>query len=133
MGTLRQKYAKKSKTFRVQTGCFIFRAKKPLFPIQHLVTISAELERYADRRRIMDAGEKKALSDIEEFGCHIIHVLEDEEGPPFVYSVSVQKSSGAPEAMVIGLKQPIAHFVVNEYNRRVRSGERFSPGARYDG
>jgi hypothetical protein len=45
----------------------------------------------------------------------------------------VQKSSGAPEVMVIGLKQPIAHFVVDEYNRRVGAGERFVPGARYDG
>ena len=81
----------------------------------------------------MDAGEQKALDDIEAYGCHVIHVLEDEKGPPFSYSVGVQRTSGAPEVMVIGLKRPIAHFVVNEYNRRVRAGERFAPGARYDG
>jgi hypothetical protein len=81
----------------------------------------------------MDAGEKKALADIEEYGCHVIHVLEDEEGPPFAYSVGVQKTSGVPEVMVIGLKQPIAHFVVNEYNTRVRAGERFRTGERYSG
>jgi hypothetical protein len=81
----------------------------------------------------VDAGEKKALADIEQFGCHVIHVLEDEEGPPFSYSVGVQQSSGAPEVMVIGLKQPIAHFVVNEYNRRVRAGVRFVLGVRYEG
>jgi hypothetical protein len=81
----------------------------------------------------MDAGEEKALADIERYGCHVIHVLEDEEGPPFSYSVGVQKTSGAPEVIVIGLKQPIAHFVVNEYNARVRAGERFAPGRRYGG
>jgi len=81
----------------------------------------------------MDAGEKKALADIEEYGCHVIHVLEDEEGPPFAYSVGVQKTSGAAEVIVIGLKRPIAHFMVNEYNTRVRTGERFNPGERYDG
>lgn len=81
----------------------------------------------------MNAGEKKALADIEEYGCHVIHVLEDDEGPPFSYSVGVQRASGAPEVMVIGLKQPIAHFVVNEYNSRVRAGERFTSGVRYDG
>jgi len=81
----------------------------------------------------MDDEEKQALADIEEYGCHVIHVLEDDEGPPFSYSVGIQKSLGAPEAIVIGLKQPIAHFVVNEYNRRVRSGERFVAGQRYDG
>src|SRR5688572_4429785 len=31
-----------------------------------------------------DAAEKKALADIEEHGCHGIHVLEDEEGPPLL-------------------------------------------------
>lgn len=81
----------------------------------------------------MDAGEKKALDDIEKYGCHVIHVLEDEEGPPFSYSVGVQKTSGVPEVIVIGLKQTIAHFVVNEYNSRVRAGERFAPGTRHEG
>ena len=81
----------------------------------------------------MDAGEKKALADIEKYGCHVIHVLEDDEGPPFSYSVGVQKTSGAPEVIVIGLKQPIAHFVVNEYNSRVRAGERFAAGTRHEG
>jgi len=81
----------------------------------------------------MDAGEKKALADIEKYGCHVIHVLEDEEGPPFSYSVGVQKTSGAPEVIVIGLKQHVAHFLVNEYNRRIRAGERFDAGARYEG
>jgi hypothetical protein len=81
----------------------------------------------------MDAAEEKALADIEEHGCHVIHVLEDEEGPPFSYSVGVQKTSGAPEVIVIGLKQPIAHFVINEYNDRVRAGERFAAGTRHEG
>jgi hypothetical protein len=81
----------------------------------------------------MDDGAKKTLADIEAYGCQVIHVLEDDQGSPFSYSVGVQKSSGAPEVIVIGLDQPIAHFVVNEYNRRVRSGERFIPGKRYDG
>jgi hypothetical protein len=81
----------------------------------------------------MDAAEKKALADIEKYGCHVVHVLEDDEGPPFAYSVGIQKSSGAPEVIVIGLRQPIAHFLVNEYNDRVRAGKRFAGGTRYEG
>jgi hypothetical protein len=81
----------------------------------------------------MDAAEQKALADIEQYGCHVLHVLGDETGPPFSYSVGVQKTTGAPEVVVLGLAQPVAHFVVNEYNRRVRAGERFEVGARYDG
>jgi hypothetical protein len=81
----------------------------------------------------MESGDEKVLADIEQYGCHVIHVLENETGPPFSYSVGVQKTSGAPEVIVIGLKQPIAHFVVNEYNTRVRAGERFAAGGRYEG
>jgi hypothetical protein len=62
----------------------------------------------------MNDGEKKALADIKEYGCHVIHVLEDKESPPFSYSVGVQKTSGAPEVLIVGLKEPIAHFIVNE-------------------
>jgi hypothetical protein len=80
----------------------------------------------------MDAGEKKALENIEEFGCHVLHVMAEDELPPFSYSVGITKSSGQPEAVVIGLKQPMAHFVINEYNSRVRAGEIFEPGKTYD-
>jgi Domain of unknown function (DUF4262) len=76
----------------------------------------------------MDEHERKALSDIEQYGCHVIHVLGEDDFPPFTYSVGIQKSAVAPELVVIGLKRPIAHFIINEYNRRVRAGERFVDG-----
>ena len=76
----------------------------------------------------MDAAEQKALEDIERYGCHILHIMAEGELPPFSYTVGIQRASNAPELIVIGLKQPIAHFVLNEYNRRVREGERFSDG-----
>ncbi len=70
----------------------------------------------------------KAIADIEKYGCHVIHVGAEDDLPPFSYSVGIQRSSGAPEVVIIGLEQPISHFVVNEYNRRVRAGERFRSG-----
>ena len=76
----------------------------------------------------MDAGERKALADIKEFGCHVIHVLEEDDLPPFAYPIGIEKTTGKPEIVVIGLKQPLAHFIVNEYNRRVRNGEKLEAG-----
>ncbi len=76
----------------------------------------------------MDAAEQKALEDIERYGCHILHIMAEGDLPPFSYTVGIERASNAPELIVIGLKQPIAHFVLNEYNRRVREGERFSDG-----
>ncbi len=81
----------------------------------------------------MDAGEQKALADIELYGCHVIHVLAEDDRPPFSYSVGIQRSSAVPEIIVIGLKQPLSHFIVNEYNRRVRTGARFKLGQRVSG
>jgi hypothetical protein len=79
----------------------------------------------------MDKGDEKALADIERYGCHVIHVAGDDDLPPFSYSVGIQKSTGKPEVVAIGLKQPLAHFVVNAYNDRARNGEAFMPGRPY--
>lgn len=81
----------------------------------------------------MDPRDQKALDDIAEYGCHVIHVMEDDEGPGFSYSAGIERSSAAPEVVVIGLKRSLAHSIVNEYNRRVRAGERFEVGRRYGG
>ena len=76
----------------------------------------------------IESGEQKALADIERYGCHVVHVLAEGILPPFSYSVGIQRSFGAPELIVIGLKQPLGHAIINEYNRRIRSGERFAWG-----
>jgi hypothetical protein len=81
----------------------------------------------------MNSGEQKALDDIGRYGCHVLHVLEEGELPPFSYSVGIHKTSNEPEIIVVGLEEPIAHFIVNEYNGRVRAGERFKIGACYSG
>lgn len=81
----------------------------------------------------MDKDEEKALKDIEEYGCHILHVMEEDEYPRFSYSVGIQKSTGQPELIVTGLEQELAHWMISEYNKRIKAGEVFSPGEFYDG
>ena len=76
----------------------------------------------------MDHAEQKALSNIDEYGCHIIHVLEEDGLPPFSYSVGIWKSSSAAELIVVGLDRKIAHLVINDYNARVRDGWRIEEG-----
>jgi Domain of unknown function (DUF4262) len=76
-------------------------------------------------------GDERTRDDIAEYGCTVMHVMEEGELPPFAYSIGTFQETGAPEIVVIGLKQPMAHFIVNEYNRRVRSGERLEVGGFY--
>lgn len=81
----------------------------------------------------MDEAEKKCLADVDKYGCHVIHVMAEDSLPPFSYSVGIERSSGAPEIIVIGLKQTLSHFIVNEYNTRIRGGERLQIGTRVAG
>jgi len=83
--------------------------------------------------RTMAANDEKTRDDIERYGCTVINVLEEGELPPFAYSIGVTQKTGEPEVVVIGLKRELAHFIVNEYNRRVRGGERFESGQLYSG
>ena len=77
----------------------------------------------------MDPVEEKALNDITSYGCHVIHAMEEGELPPFSYSVGIERTSQAPELLVIGLKRELAHSIINAYNARVSAGESFEPGA----
>ncbi|MEE4382372.1 MAG: DUF4262 domain-containing protein [Pseudomonadales bacterium] len=81
----------------------------------------------------MDPADQKALDDIAEYGCHIIHVLEEDDLPGFSYSIGIQEREGQPELIVTGLNRDLAHWIINEYNHRVRAGERFSTEAFYEG
>ena len=81
----------------------------------------------------MDKSEEKALRDIDEYGCHILHVMEDGEYPRFSYSIGIEKNTGQPELIVTGLKQELSHWMINEYNNRVKSGEVFKPNKYYQG
>jgi hypothetical protein len=76
----------------------------------------------------MDAGEQIVFEDVAEHGCNILHALEEGDLPPFSYSVGIYRTCGAPELLVVGLKQPVAQWTINEYSRRVRQGEKFQVG-----
>lgn len=78
-------------------------------------------------------GDQKTKEDIAKYGCSVMHVFDTEgDLPSFAYSIGIQQQSGAPEVVVIGLNRPMAHSVINEYNRRTREGERFKIGKYYD-
>ena len=79
-------------------------------------------------------GDQRTKDDICKYGCSVMHVFDTEgDLPPFAYSIGIQQETGAPEVVVIGLKRPMAHSVINEYNNRVREGERFEVGKYYEG
>jgi hypothetical protein len=81
----------------------------------------------------MDPSEAKALANIEKYGCHVLHIMEEDDLPEFTYSVGIERASAAPEAVVVGLRRELSHSMINEYNRRIREGEAIRPGQLYEG
>lgn len=81
----------------------------------------------------MDESDKKALDDIEQFGCHVLNVLEGDGEPSFSYSIGINKQQNKPDVVVMGLKSELAHSLVNNYKDRLLSGEEFIPGKYYQG
>jgi len=81
----------------------------------------------------MDDTDRKTPEYIDKFGCSVMHIAAEDDLPPFSYSVGIQRTSGAPEVVLIGLQRELAHSVINQYNDRVRAGEKFLPGQGYAG
>jgi len=79
----------------------------------------------------MDKHEEKALKNIEKHGCHILHVMEDHAEPSFTYSIGIEQCTSKPDVIVTGLDRDISHFLINEYNHRIKDGETFEADKLY--
>jgi len=80
------------------------------------------------------ASDQRVADDIAKYGCHVISVFDPEEQlPTFSYSVGVQATTGAPEAIVIGVRPSLGHSMINEYNDQVRKGAKFERGVLHPG
>jgi hypothetical protein len=71
--------------------------------------------------------DKELQRNIELYGLQVQHVLEDDIGPGFSYSVGLFKSYGHAEIIMIGLKQQLAHTLINNMAHDIKGGKVFSP------
>lgn len=79
----------------------------------------------------MGEKDQKALNDIDEFGCHVLNVMEGEGEPSFSYSIGINKKQQKHDVVIIGLKSKLAHSMINNYKNRLLEGEEFEPGKFY--
>jgi hypothetical protein len=75
--------------------------------------------------------QNKVLSDIEQHGCHIIHVMEDEIGPGFSYSIGLFHTFKHPEIIFIGLNPELAQVLINNICSDIKKGKSFYGGQSY--
>lgn len=79
-----------------------------------------------------DFDKARILKNIEKNGCHITHVDAEETSPSFTYSIGIEKSTGHPDVIITGMDKDSAHFLINEYNFRIKDGESFEADKFYD-
>jgi len=97
-----------------------------------MTTVSKKYE--TSRTRALRAGklnshEKTALSNIEEFGCSILHVKNpNEERPFFSYTLGLFDTTNAPELITVGLRESTAQAMLNKAAKQMRVGVDLSKG-----
>ncbi|MFN3649349.1 MAG: DUF4262 domain-containing protein [Armatimonadota bacterium] len=74
----------------------------------------------------------RVARDVAEYGWHTIGIEEDEEGPPFAYSVGFVRTLGHPEVLVAGLEPHLGHDILSTIAAEVREGQQFEPEREYE-
>lgn len=80
----------------------------------------------------MNDDETQLLSDIKEYGWHVILVDEDDEGPSFGYTIGLYKTYQHPEIILFGLKIELIHSIINIIGQNIASGISYIEGNEYD-
>src|SRR6266853_2558183 len=78
----------------------------------------------------LEADERKLVDDIELYGCHVIHVKPQQPIPGWSYTIGLYEALQQPELIVVGMKQDLAHYLLNEAARRMKQGLRLASGHR---
>lgn len=81
----------------------------------------------------LEPDEAKLVDDIEKYGCHVIQVSPGNGFPGWSFTIGLEDVLCVPELIVIGLKDEVAHFLLNECARRLQNGARFEAGRREQG
>ena len=78
----------------------------------------------------LDPGETTFITKLREHGWCITNVFADKEGPGFAYTTGFWVSVGAPEVIVFSLEANIAHTILWEIYRGLKSGRQLLVGQR---
>ena len=79
----------------------------------------------------MDEERARIEKDIQSWGCHVIRVPEDDEGPGFAFSIGFHERFDHPEVIVTGLPLDLMHDIVNGIAEVLLEGKRYEVGQRY--
>ena len=71
-----------------------------------------------------DKVHKALLDNIDKYGLTVRYVFDNKEDFHFSYSIGLYKTYQHPEIIMIGLKQELAHVVINNLAADIKNGKR---------
>jgi hypothetical protein len=69
-----------------------------------------------------DASERKVLADVEEYGWHCLNIHAEGDSAPWTFTIGLYKTWKFPELIIVGLKQDVAHAVLNNVAVDLKKG-----------
>lgn len=69
-----------------------------------------------------DDSDRKLLSDVSEFGWHVVGIHEEENSPRFAFSVGLYYQYLHPEMMIMGLPHEVAHKLLANVQGIIQQG-----------
>jgi hypothetical protein len=76
----------------------------------------------------LSAEQRKVLTDIAEYGCHVVSVPEDGETPDYSFTVGLWHTWQHPEVAVVGLDEEVAQDLLNAVADLIDEGATFTAG-----
>lgn len=73
----------------------------------------------------------KLLADVQEYGWHVVRVLEKGDTPGWAFSIGLYKNFHHPEIVVFGLNEDLMYYLINDIGEEVRKGKTFQVGGLY--
>lgn len=74
---------------------------------------------------------EKIVSDIKNYGCHLICIESDGYLPSFVYSIGLFEKFNHPEIIVFGLDIDLMGLLINNIKDEIKKGHVFKTGELY--
>lgn len=74
-----------------------------------------------------DDSDRKLLSDVSQFGWHVVGIHEEENSPRFAFSVGLYYQYLHPEIMIMGLPHEVAHKLLASVQNIIHQGGFIQP------
>lgn len=86
-----------------------------------------------DLPKCSNDNDKQVVNDVQQFGLHVVKVLEQGGTPGWAFSIGLYHNYDQPEIIIIGLNRKLMHSMLNEIANWVKSGQTLQVGTFYSG